>query len=145
MHWAGRNFSSDFYVHLDFRIEIGRVSIKRHDGVRVFAPRVDCVVAPLERLNRMMASREHLTFGGMRFSFLKRLHSSMPDCLAFLVIEAFDPETAKAWMLGGCEIKTEEHYMATCDNVGGQSIFLFAISHGQFLLESLVDSSLEAC
>ena len=69
----------------------------------------------------------------------------MPDCLAFLVIEAFDPETAKAWMLGGCEIKTEEHYMATCDNVGGQSIFLFAISHGQFLLESLVDSSLEAC
>jgi hypothetical protein len=69
----------------------------------------------------------------------------MPNCLAFLVIEAFDPETAKAETLGGGEIKTEKHYMATCDNVGGQSFFLFAISHGQFLLESLVDSSLEAC
>src|SRR6266513_2241771 len=118
MHRAGRNFSSDVYLHLDFRIEVGRVSIKRHDGIRILATRIDGIVAPLERLNRMMASREYLALGGMGFSFLKRLHSSMPDCLAFLVIEAFDPETAKAGTLGGCEIKTKEHYMATCDNVG---------------------------
>src|SRR5882672_9633838 len=123
MHWAGRNFSSDIYLHLNLWIEVGRISIKRNDGVRILATRVDGIVGPLERLNWMMASRKHFTLDGMRFSFLKRLHTFMPDYLALLVVEAFDPETAKAGMLGECEIKTEEHYMATCDNVDSQSFF----------------------
>src|SRR5258706_3366234 len=119
MDRATRNFSCDLDLHLNFWIETGRISVESNDGVGICAARVDCIVTPLKRLNRVIASREHFARGWVGFGFLKGLHSPMPNCITFVVVKAFDPKATEPRTFCGRKVKTEEHNMTACNHIDG--------------------------